>query len=195
MGSERHAAVLKQVHTGYVRHVCRGVWSTSANTNRTKPDKVQNWGLRMILGAMGTTPFADMEKTTDIEPLENRRNTKILIHSEKMRRLALHSRLSEKTRNRLKRKNLNHLAKDLREPLSEILWPHNEPREQLAPERWQRLEQTPDIRTTIPGIAVKDAQILTAQCALALEFLEQEYPTKTWIQAYTDGSATELMPQ
>ena len=78
----------------------------------------------MVLGAMKTTPTNDMEKTADVEPLEIRRNTKVLLQGEKMRRLTthpLHSRLGEGTKNRLKRKSLNHLFKELRGPHEDIL--------------------------------------------------------------------------
>jgi hypothetical protein len=53
-------------------------WSTVAKTNKAKLDKIQNWGFRLILGAIKTIPVKDMEKTTKIEPLENRWNYKRL---------------------------------------------------------------------------------------------------------------------
>ena len=48
-----------------------------------------------------------------------------------------------------------------------------------------------DIRTTIPSITSKGDQLLPAQRAITLEYMEQEYPCTTWIRAYTDGSATD----
>ena len=41
-----------------------------------------NLGLRTILGAMKITPIAEMEKTANIQPLENRRQEKLLIQGE-----------------------------------------------------------------------------------------------------------------
>ena len=52
-------------------------WATAAKTHTNKLDKVQNIGLRTILGAMKTTPIAEMEKTAGVEPLEGRRQAKI----------------------------------------------------------------------------------------------------------------------
>ena len=193
-----NASVLKQVYTGYVRPIMEyssTAWSTSANTTKMKLDRVQNWGLRMVLGAMKTTPITDMEKTADIEPLDNRRNTKVLLQGEKMRRLTshpLHNRLSEGTKNRLKRKSLNHLFKNIRSPYDDVLQAPSGPCERLEPERWfGETDSLPEVRTTIPGITSKVDQIPAAQQALALEFLDQEYPSRSWTRAYTDGSASD----
>ena len=65
-------------------------WAIAANTHTNKLDKVQNIGLRTILGAMKTTPIAEMEKTSGVEPLEGRRQVKLLIHAEKMKRMPDH---------------------------------------------------------------------------------------------------------
>ena len=61
-----------------------------AKTHTNKLDKVQNIGLRTILGAMKTTPIAEMETTVGVEPLE--RQAKLLIHAEKMGRMPDHPR-------------------------------------------------------------------------------------------------------
>jgi hypothetical protein len=65
-------------------------WSTAAKTNKAKLDKIQNWELHLNLGAIKTRPVKDMEKTTNIEPLENRRNYKLLTQAEKSRRTSNH---------------------------------------------------------------------------------------------------------
>ena len=191
------ASVLKQVYTGYVRPVVEyssTSWSSSATSNKAKLDRVQNWGLRMILGAMRSTPINDMEKTANIEPLENRRNTKILTQGEKMRRLPshpLHSALDKATKNRLRRKSLNHLVKDLRRVQGDGVQPHNHPCEIFSPETWRQPELDAEIRPSIPGIESKNSQLPAAQCALALEYLEHEFPPDTWVRVYTDGSAAD----
>ena len=43
--------------------------ATAAKTHTNKLDKVQNIGLRTILGAMKTTPTAEMEKTAGVDHL------------------------------------------------------------------------------------------------------------------------------
>ena len=63
--------ILKQVYTGAVRPVVEyasTIWDTASKTNKSKLDTVQNMGLRIILGAMRSTPIQQMEKTTDLQP-------------------------------------------------------------------------------------------------------------------------------
>ena len=80
-------------------------------------NKVQNTGLRTILGAMKTTPITDMENTADLEPLDARREFKTLVLAEKVNRLPthpLHTKLNSLNKDRLKRQSLNHTVKSLR---------------------------------------------------------------------------------
>ena len=67
--------ILKQVYTGAVRPVVEyasTIWDTASKTNKSKLDRVQNMGLRIILGATRSTPMQKMEKTTNFQPLEGR---------------------------------------------------------------------------------------------------------------------------
>ena len=57
--------ILKQVYTGAERPVVEyasTTWDTASKTNKSKLDRVQNMGLRIILGAMRSTPIQQMEK-------------------------------------------------------------------------------------------------------------------------------------
>ena len=79
-------------------------WATAAKTHTNKLDKVQNIGLRTILGAMKTTPIAEMEKTAGVEPFEGRKQAKLLIHAEKMKRMPdhpLHQKLKDPTKKQI----------------------------------------------------------------------------------------------
>ena len=99
-------------------------WPTAAKMHTNKLDKVQNIGLRTILGAMKTTPIAEMEKTAGVEPLEGRMQAKLLIHAEKMKRMPdhpLHQKLKDPIKTRLKRKGLNHLVKEQQKEHADIL--------------------------------------------------------------------------
>ena len=113
-----NSKILKNVYIGTVRPSLEygaSAWATATKTHTNKLDKVQNIGLRTILGAMKTTPIAEMEKTAGVEPFEGRRQAKLLIHAEKMKRMPdhpLHQKLKDPTKNRLKRKSLNHLVKE-----------------------------------------------------------------------------------
>ena len=85
--------ILKQVYTGAVRPVVEyasTTWDTASKTNKSKLDRVQNMGLRIILGAMKSTPIQQMEKTADLQPLECRREYKAAIQKEKLKRLTSH---------------------------------------------------------------------------------------------------------
>jgi hypothetical protein len=65
-----------------------------------------------------------MERTAGVEPLESRQQTKILTHAEKLKRLPdhpLHRKLQDPFKNRLKRKRLNHLVKELQRDNTDIL--------------------------------------------------------------------------
>ena len=99
-------------------------WATAAKTHTNKLDKVQNIGLRTILGAIKTTPIAEMEKTAGVEPLEGRRQAKLLIHAEKNEEDARPPPAPKAQRphkNRSKRKSLNHLVKEQQKEHADIL--------------------------------------------------------------------------
>ena len=117
-------------------------WGTAAKTNKSRLDKIQNMALRVILGAMKTTPVHDMEKAANVEPLERRRSLKILIQGEKLRRLPshpLHTNLAQPTKNRLKRQSLNHQYKELSRTHQDIV---DVPIELLTDPSWQPDRET-----------------------------------------------------
>ena len=97
---------------------------TRSKTNKNRLDKVQHMGLRVILGAMKTTPVHDMEKTANVESLERSRSIKVLTQGEKLKRLPshpFHKKLGQPTKTRLKRQSLTHQYKDLRGAREDIL--------------------------------------------------------------------------
>ena len=111
--------ILKRVYVGTVRPTLEygmSVWATAAKSNTSYLAKVQNSSLRIITGGMKTTPIQKMEKCTNIHDLDNRREEKVLTHSEKLHRMPshpMHAQLKELTKNRLKRASFNHLSKQL----------------------------------------------------------------------------------
>ena len=155
---------IKSVYTGAVRPTLEygaSAWATAAKTHTNNLDRVQNIGLRTILGAMKSTPIAMMEKTARVEPLESRRRAKLLTHAEKMKRLPdhpLHNRLQDLTTDRLKRKSLNHLVKQHQKRQTDILTDNPELCERLNPSTWPQKPLLREIRTNIPGITVKKDQ-------------------------------------
>ena len=79
---------LKTIYQGSVRpHLEYGAaaWSTAAKTNLQSIDKVQNQALRIITGAMKSTPIVAMEEITGIQSLKSRRDIKVLLQAEKFK--------------------------------------------------------------------------------------------------------------
>ena len=82
-----HLAFVRQCDTGTMRPSLEygaSAWATVAKTHTNKLDQVQNMGLRTTLGAMKSTPIATMHKTAGVEPLDSRRDAKLLTHGEKV---------------------------------------------------------------------------------------------------------------
>ena len=167
-------------------------WATASNTNKTKLDRVQNIALRAIVGGMKSTPIKEMEKRTGIEPLENRRQFKILTQTEKLRRLPSHpmfNKLAAPTKNRLKRKSLNHLTKELRKTQSDILDQEIGAESHLTIKNWELTAQTYTTELEVPGLSSRQDQTQPLERAATLEMLDDKYPPAVWTHIYTDGSA------
>ena len=186
--------ILKQVYTGAVRPVVEyasTIWDTASKTNKSKLDRVQNMGLRIIVGAMRSTPIQQMEKTTDLQPLECRREYKAAIQGEKLKRLTghpLHQKLQHGTKNRLKRKSFKHKLKDLQKE-NDLLEADPGKCEEFTMSVWASRKSLPEIRTEIPGLVAKGTQAPELQKALTLEMIQSRCPKSTWTHIFTDGSA------
>ena len=118
---------LKAVYEGTVRpHLEYGAaaWNSASKTTLSSVDKVQNQALRIITGAMKTTPISAMEEVTGVQPLQDRRNMKTLLQAEKFKCQLDHpmkAKVEGFTRGRLKRDSFVHQAKKLeREHLSHL---------------------------------------------------------------------------
>ena len=148
-----NSKIIKTVYTGAVRPTLEygaSAWAPAARPHTNKLDRVQNIGLRTILGAMKSTPIAMMEKTAGVEPLESRRQAKLLTHAEKMKRLPdhpLHNMLQDLTKNRLKRNSLNHLVKQHQKRQTDIPIDNPELWERLNPSTWTQRPLLGEIRT------------------------------------------------
>ena len=109
LGRRANEKILKTVYEGTVRphlEYASSAWSTTAKTNQQVLDKVQNQALRLITGAMRSTPIKTMEQLTAIQPLSKRRETKTLVQTEKYRSIMnypMEHRLENLAGSRLKR--------------------------------------------------------------------------------------------
>ena len=61
--------------------------------------------------------------------------------------------------------------------------------EKLNPNSWWSEILHAEIRTTIPGITLKENQSEAVLRALALEEIDKQYPAVSWTHICTDGSA------
>ncbi|GFR59550.1 RNA-directed DNA polymerase from mobile element jockey [Elysia marginata] len=71
-----NSKILRQVYQGYIRPVMEyapPAWSTAATSNLTSLSKTQNQNLRIVLGAIKSTPIKELHKQAEIDTLENRR--------------------------------------------------------------------------------------------------------------------------
>ena len=191
-----NSKTLKTVYTGNVRPVMEygaAAWATAAKSNTSRLARLQNVGMRLITGGLKTTPVHTLETTTGLQSLDQRREEKALIQSEKLKRLPghpVHHLLSEHTKNRLKRGSFNHLAKHLAREHSDILPVSPEEQELLqTAEKWDTCLEDVLFVTDIPGVVSKGDQSQATLRSLALELLDQDYNKSLWTYAYTDGSA------
>nr|KAG5706601.1 hypothetical protein BaRGS_005671 [Batillaria attramentaria] len=192
--------ILKSVYVGAVRPLLEygcTAWSTTAKTNQQALDRVQNQALRLITGAMRTTPIQAMERTTGIQPLDERRKTKILLQAEKFRCQDKHpmkQRVEGLTKNRLKRSSFVHQSKKLARAYTSHL-----PTKTLAPtlhrsKPWESNDNLKlTISTSVPHVTSGDTQSESVKCALTKALIDEKYPGEAWVQVYTDGSATQAV--
>ena len=191
---------LRTVYEGAVRpHLEYGsaAWSSASKSTLQSVDKVQNQALRLITGAMKTTPISAMEKVTGIQPLQDRRNMKTLLQAEKFKCQLNHpmkAKVEGCTHNRIKRESFVHQAKKLeKEHLSQL------PKQTIPPVLYHSppWEETSiakmTICTKIPHLSSSGTVADSIRCNEARAHCEDMYPQESWTQAYTDGSATKAV--
>ena len=192
--------ILNQVYKGTVRpHLEYGSSSfmTAAQTHQDTLEKVQNQALRIITGAVRSTPIEKMQQITGIPPLKQRRNSKALIQFTKAKAMEDHP-MHDRTKNlgsgRLRRSNFISESKSMQRKIQGQI-PTEIENIQPAGNPPNREEQPKNITicTTVPQLGTKDETSKEIQKSLTLEMIEEKYPQETWIHVYTDGSATNAV--
>lgn len=191
--------ILKTIYQGTVRPTMEyssAAWSTTAKTNQQALDKVQNQALRIITGATKSTPIAFMEKLTGIQPLHERRQTKVLLQAEKFKSLPDHpikARLTEGTKNRLKRGSFVHQVKTLNRQFAQQLDTQTTPlsSEDIVNPTANDLSKV-QIRLTVP-LLDSEAQNEILKRSHTLAMINEDFPSDLWTHVYTDGSATRAV--
>ena len=172
-------------------------WSTTAKTNQQALDKVQNQALRLITGAMRSTPITEMERLTGVQPLGQRRDVKNMMQAEKFKCLTNHpmkTRLEGLTKNRLKRSSFVHeskkLSRQFHDRLPQSTHPFFPPD---MPEPWVTDITDIKVHTTVPSLSDGDTQDDTVKQSLTLAMTAERYPQEAWIHVFTDGPATNAV--
>ncbi|KAL8625737.1 hypothetical protein ACOMHN_044012 [Nucella lapillus] len=118
---------LRRLYTGRVRPVLEygmTAWGTTAKSNFQQISKVQNQATRIITGAMKSTPIQELETITELQPLEDRRDAKLLTQAVKFKRLQGHpmkDRLSQPIKGRLRGGSFAHQSRILKRQHQDIL--------------------------------------------------------------------------
>ena len=156
--------VLKQVYTGDIRPVmeyCSSAWVAASKSATDCLDATQNQGLRTILAASKSTPILQLEKHCECTPLDTRRKMKSSIQYEKSKRITTHPLrdvFEEKTKNRLKRKSPNDIAREVVKEHKDITGCIPEQLEHHTHTLPQDLHPNVEICKEIPGIERKGEQ-------------------------------------
>lgn len=189
--------VQKRLYVGRVRPVMEyglAATSTAAKSHTDKIARIQNQAMRIMTGAMRTTPIKELETVTGLHSMEDRRDIKVMTQAAKYKRLESHpmnNRMKKPTKGRLKRSSFIHESR-IRERRNPELLEHTAsplPKNTAIP-AWKK-EAYPILQTTIPGVCSKGTQADLARRALTLAHIQANYPPDQWTHAYTDGSATE----
>ena len=191
--------ILKSVYQGTVRpHLEYGSssWMTAAKTHQQTLDKVQNQALRIITGAMKSTPIPKMEQATGISPLNKRREGKAMVQAVKYQCTQNHpmsARLHQMSSGRLKRTSFaletRALQRTHKADMPELVQPTNS----YDTPPWKDRLKNIRIEATVPYLTAKDEQSSVAKKTLTLAMLEERYPQEAWIRVFTDGSATDAV--
>ena len=190
-GAEK--SVLRQLYIGFIRaklDYCSSIQPVANKTALQEIDKIQNQGLRLICGAMRSTPIAACEIEANIEPLDIRRNRSTIEAVERYHRAEPdhpNRQLVEnwKRNTRIQQKSPIEISADL---TKQYILPTNrkcEKRHQVS-NPWDSSIDA-DIRTTLIDPMVNKNSPSPILKSTALETIDS-YP-RTAVQAFTDGSA------
>ena len=184
---------LRQLYLGYVRaklDYCSPIQTVGNKTSLQEIDKIQNQGLRLVCGAMRSTPIAACEIDANINPLDIRRNQTLVEASERYLRAEPNHpnrQLVEtwKPCQRLQQKSPLELASSLSEM-------HHLPTDRMQESRFSQtppweVNYIPEIKTSLLDNKIDKSTPQPILRTAAYETIDS-YPS-TSIQAFTDGSA------
>ena len=186
-------STLRQLYIGYIRSkldYCSPIQTAGIKKAQEDLDKVQNQGIRLVCGAIRTTPTAACEIDANIEPLDIRRNRALMEAVERYHRAEPehpNRQLVEKWKANPRLKQQSPL--DVSASLTETYFlPTDRLEETRCPKStpW-RNTYMPEIKTKLLNQSINKNTPEPILRAAAYETIDS-YPD-TMIQAYTDGSA------
>ena len=134
---------------------------------------------------------------TGVQPLGQRRDTKILVLADRSRCMANHpmkTRLEGVRKNPWKRSSFVNESKKLTRQIQDRL-PHSTP--PFFPpdmsEPWVTDITDIKVHTTVPSLSGGDTQDDTVKQSLTLDMFVERHLQKVWIHVFTDGSATSAV--
>ena len=152
--------------------------------------------MRIITGAMRSTPIAAMEEVTGIQPLQKRRDLKIVLQTEKFKCQHSHpmnKRLQKPNQKRIQRDSFVSQAKKL-EATHNHLPKNPTPPDLYSFKPWEETSCSGiKIYTKIPQLHPGDTQADIVKRNITIDHCEERYPPEAWVHAYTDGSATKAV--
>jgi hypothetical protein len=195
-----NANTLNRIYTGVIRpnlEYGSSAWSCAAKSHRQALDRVQNQALRVITGAMRTTPIVQMENITGIPPLGHRRDTKTMVQAEKYKSMPAHpmkTRFGDLAIGRIQRSSFIHRSKRLIRQHKDVLPDKTLP---IGPTLtfcpWEdSRHHNVSINTSIGQYAGREVSDVVKRTAV-YSMIEELYPKESWIHVYTDGSATRAV--
>ena len=187
--------VLKKVYTGRIRPTLEygmAATCTASQSQKEKRNKIQNQAMRIMTGAMCSTPISCLETITGLQSLEERCDIKVLTQDEKFKRLPNHpmNNITREPKERILKTSFLKESKKLREEDPILVDQTPEPLLQASSiPPWK--EHSIKVITEIPGIESKNIQPEHVRKSVALDYLQNTYNQEIWTEVYTDGSATE----
>ena len=191
--------VLKRLYVGRIRPTLEygmAATCTASKTQQNNRNKIQNQAMRIMTGAMCSTPISCLETITGLQSLEERSEMKVLTQAAKFKRLDDHpmhniSRAPQKTR--LKRTSFVKEARRLEQNEPEFMDQIPEPIQQTSSIPPWKEQALPTIITSIAGIKNKESQPELVRRNISMDHIETQYKLDSWTRAYTDGSAEEAL--
>jgi len=179
--------VLKRLYVGKIRPSLEygmAATCTASATQQNNRNKVQNQVMRIMTGAMCSTPISCLETITGQQSLQKRSDIKVLSQAAKFKRLNDHPMQNIMARRapkkpRLQRKTFCKEAKRLEQIEPDFVDQIPDPIHQTSSIPHWKEQTTPVIITSIPGVTNKDTRPELIRRNISMDYIEANYSMAT----------------